>query len=304
MYVENVATWWQQEETRQPGRPLPAPYDNIHIGPDLSEYGMTKEDAWQYHAIINVSCSPCANFYPSRPSQKMHWIPIYELGVWNYSAFIQAVKTIDFHYQQGHRIYLHCLGGLQRSPMMAMVWLWCTQTKPYKWGKYDLRRDLTWEEAHALCYGYSKPEDYNESHGRDDATESSLEYFRATCPKNFNLFMARLKRNYEEKNCYAVCVNGYMGRLSNDRECRAPIQGYRLSYRLGEPWRKIKSKGRDLRDWWELLINGQKQVMIASSSYTTIDGDDVLRRIIRRLRDYANNRGTACKQRDDNRCCF
>lgn len=70
---------------------------------------MTEESAKSYDAIVNVSCSPCAYFHPAFPGQYMHWYPVNEMGEWSYGYFYWLVKVLDFHYEKGHKVYLHCL---------------------------------------------------------------------------------------------------------------------------------------------------------------------------------------------------
>ena len=114
--------WYNQLETKAKYRRMCDPFGNIYIGTDPTD-GFTKKDADFFDAIVNVSDSECAYFYPSKPDQKMHWFPINECGYWGYASFYYIKKVLDWHYDQGHNIYLHCHAGANRSPTMFVHWL-------------------------------------------------------------------------------------------------------------------------------------------------------------------------------------
>lgn len=122
MENQKPETWFQATEVKARGRKMRAPYDKIVIGCDPVD-GMTPEAARSFDAIVNVSCSPCAYFYPSFPGQYMHWYPINEMGQWPLSAFYWIKHVLDFHYERGHRVYLHCHAGAYRSPTFGTYWL-------------------------------------------------------------------------------------------------------------------------------------------------------------------------------------
>lgn len=120
--INKNANWFKYDENRIRRRQMPEPYSNIWIGSDPTD-GMTKETADSFDAIINVSCTECAFFYPSNPKQKMYWYPINESGHWGYGVFFFTKKILDFHHKKGDKIYLHCHAGIHRSPTIFIWWL-------------------------------------------------------------------------------------------------------------------------------------------------------------------------------------
>lgn len=130
-------TWFKSPEQRSAGTRMKAPYDKIVVGCDPVD-GFTEEAAKKYDAIVNVSCSPCAYFHPAFPGQYMHWFPINEMGYWGLAPFYWIKKVLDFHYEKGHTVYLHCHAGAYRSPTFAVYWL--------------VSRGHSLEEAYAIEY--------------------------------------------------------------------------------------------------------------------------------------------------------
>ncbi len=114
--------WHQADQIYVTPYRLQPPYDNIYVGPYPSD-GMTHEYAIQFDAIVNVSDSPDTYFEPARPNQSMHWYPVNEMGLWNLSYLYWLKKVMDYHYDKGHKIYLHCAAGAYRSPSAAVLWL-------------------------------------------------------------------------------------------------------------------------------------------------------------------------------------
>jgi hypothetical protein len=114
--------WWDQPETFTRGYSLLPPYGSITVGSDPLD-GMTKQDSQRYDAIINVSSSSCAVFQPARPDQRTYWFPIIEVGRWPVVYLVWLKEVLDFHYERGHKIYLHCHAGIFRSPSAALLWL-------------------------------------------------------------------------------------------------------------------------------------------------------------------------------------
>jgi hypothetical protein len=128
--------WFKAEKTEVRGYFMQAPYDKIFIGCRPTE-GMMKEEADKIDAIVNVSTEPLATFYPSRPDQRTYWYPVIEPGRWSIGYLCWLVRVMDFHYERGHQVYLHCHAGAFRSPSAAVLWL--------------ISRGHTQSEAAQLC---------------------------------------------------------------------------------------------------------------------------------------------------------
>lgn len=114
--------WFTAKERGVRCSRLREPYQNIFVGSDPLD-GMTEAEAKSFDAIVNVSCSPCAYFHPAFPGQAMHWYPINEIGAWGLGPFYWFKKVMDFHFDKGHRIYVHCHAGAYRSPTFTIFWL-------------------------------------------------------------------------------------------------------------------------------------------------------------------------------------
>ncbi len=99
-----------------------APYDKIYITPTPKD-GLTKATADSFDAIINVCHSPEVLFDPSRPDQRTYWYPLNECGEWSYAYFSYMFSVLDFHFEQGHKIIVHCHAGAYRSPSIVRQWL-------------------------------------------------------------------------------------------------------------------------------------------------------------------------------------
>lgn len=281
--------WYKQKETEARGRKCSAPYQNIVIGSDPLD-GMTTKVAESYDVIVNVSHSECAYFYPAYAGQRMYWIPVNEMGVWNYSAFVQFAKIMEFHHSKKHKIYVHCHAGAYRSPTMTMVWLRACQEMPYKFGRHNLKTQMSWEEAYRISRGETK-EEYKKEYTDTGKIPFRLRYFRGNMPPAFNEFVARLKANINSTYTYIACIEQYeRGPISKDREIRAKIQGWKTSAKISRflrsPYTKLKSKYNDFQEWFGLFKKGKKKIYLEKrrgySSSVTIEGDDFIRTQIRK----------------------
>lgn len=183
--------WFTADKDYAIGRPLPAPYDKIFIGCDPLD-GMTNETAKSYDAIVNVSCSECAYFSPAFAGQKMHWTPVNEMGQWSLAAFYYVKKVLDYHYERGDKVYLHCHAGAYRSPTMAIMWL--------------VSRGHSYEEAKSMEFRNKKYiEELKAKHyaDGDNAWQSSLRYpfYNNNIPKNLGELYYRM--NHKETFDYS-----------------------------------------------------------------------------------------------------
>lgn len=114
--------WFQHQETKVTPYRLQGQYSNIYVGETPTD-GMTQEYADQFDAFINVSDTVCESFAPSRPGQAMHFYPVNECGRWGYAYLYWLKKVMDYHFDAGHKIYLHCHAGAYRSPSAAVLWI-------------------------------------------------------------------------------------------------------------------------------------------------------------------------------------
>lgn len=295
----NPKTWYKQKKNGFRGAPCAAPYKNVFIGSDPLD-GMTVEKANSFDAIVNVSCSECALFYPSYDGQAMYWIPVNEMGVWNYSAFVQFIKVMNFHHKKKHKIYVHCHAGAYRSPTMTMIWMFI-KGSPLKYEERrevwklmgDDARNFEWNEAYRMAHGYTVPEYYD----KYEEDPYRLTYFRGNMPPNFEEFIARIKEAESNKRWseydwnYVGMLDGSCGPISKDREVRAKVQGWKTSEKIKRFFiYKPKSKWRDLKEWWKHLKQGKKQVVVRrsynSASRTTaiLETEDLLRTVIRHFK--------------------
>lgn len=165
---------------------LAAPYDNIWIGSDPRD-GMTPETANSFDAIINVSDTPCALFYPARPDQRTYWIPLNEMGYWGYAAYFAFAHIMDFHYAKGHKIITHCHAGAYRSPYMTMSWL--------------ISRGHTPEEAIAI---YENNPKYMEKYRQESHFQWRLKRLTSdpdNTPARLKEFYERLRNSQYDTEC-------------------------------------------------------------------------------------------------------
>jgi hypothetical protein len=114
--------WHDQPKTFARWYQLKAPYDNVYVGCDPLD-GMTRHDASTFHAIVNVSSTACALFEPAGDWQRTYWFPIIEMGRWPLVFLPWLREVLNYHHNQGHKIYLHCHAGAFRSPSTALLWL-------------------------------------------------------------------------------------------------------------------------------------------------------------------------------------
>lgn len=101
-----------------------SPYSNVTVGPAPLNY-MDVETASKYNVFINVAENSEYSLLKNREgiTQKCLWFPIDETTSWNEISINNSVKALDFHYNEGSKVYLHCNKGVNRSPSIAMIWL-------------------------------------------------------------------------------------------------------------------------------------------------------------------------------------
>ncbi len=104
---------------------LSKPYDNFSVGahPGL---GMDMETAKKFDIFVNISETPDYNLdilKRPRPDVVCHWQIVPELEYWGYLPFHFTKVIMDDAYKRGKRLYLHCAGGTNRSPSLAIAWV-------------------------------------------------------------------------------------------------------------------------------------------------------------------------------------
>jgi hypothetical protein len=73
-----------------------------------------------YDVILNVSDNPVYGLNIDTP--KIYWFPINEFGSWSYSAFYWFTNLMDFYIKENKKIYIHCLAGAHRSPIITYIY--------------------------------------------------------------------------------------------------------------------------------------------------------------------------------------
>lgn len=120
---DKTKPWYDQAEDICRVRALKhEKYTNIYISSDPRD-GMTKATADSFDAILNVSCTQCVQFEPSRIDQRNYWFPVNEMGYWTYNWLFYTKQVLDYHFEKGHKILVHCHAGAYRSPTTVLFWL-------------------------------------------------------------------------------------------------------------------------------------------------------------------------------------
>lgn len=174
--------WWGHPQNNITGRWVGGKFGNIYIGSNPMD-GMTKEFATQFDAFINVADRPLESLIQHYNSPSLHatyyWHPIAEAAPpWPYAAFFYCKRVLDYHFDRGHKIYIHCMAGLHRSPTMVLFWL--------------LTKGIPLEEGATLVE--ARAEDAKKLL---DTIQKNFE--RGTFPKNLMEFMQRMV-NWEDGN--------------------------------------------------------------------------------------------------------
>ena len=186
--------WWQHKKTKARKYKLSKPFENIWIGSDPQD-GYTPEDAHKFDAILNVSDSECAFFYPSRPGQRMYWSPLNEMGYWGYAHFFYTKKILDFHYDRGETVLVHCHAGAYRSVRTGIWWM--------------VSRGYTLEEAYALDWG----EPLDELRKKDHWEYSlNCDIIKGNTPKNLPKLYARMAASSQTYALGGLCLHGKDGK--------------------------------------------------------------------------------------------
>ena len=217
MNSRNPETWFLWEKDRIRPFWLKKPFDNIAIGPDPTD-GFSKDTAQIFDAVVNVSDSPCATFYPSRPDQKMYWYPINEVGRWGYGVFFWSKKVLDFHFDRKDLIYVHCHAGAHRSPAIVYWWLYsrgCSRSEaalrvyPNKQWKFDESGQLFKPEN-------EDPAVEEESQRRFDTFETDIE--RGHIPPKLKQFYQAMEDKNSDALAYYLTRNDF---INDSFECLA-----------------------------------------------------------------------------------
>src|SRR3989338_4090093 len=116
--------WYNSPTNRFLSLRMAVPYSQIVIGSSPVK-GMTLGTAQQFDAFINLTEDPLYSKSLEKPREKIryYWIPINKIGAWEYLPFYKSKQILDFHYEKGDSVYLHCENGINRSPSIAIGWL-------------------------------------------------------------------------------------------------------------------------------------------------------------------------------------
>lgn len=151
------------------------PYSQIVIGSDPTK-GMTLETAQQFDVFVNLTENPLYSLSSDKPrtDTKYYWVPINEKNFWGYDPFSKSKIILDFHYDEGHSVYLHCEFSANRSPSIVMGWL--------------ISRDHSLEEAALIASG-----------GNEELSKLNIDQFRKKIdqgfiPKNLSESFKRIKK--------------------------------------------------------------------------------------------------------------
>jgi hypothetical protein len=251
-----------------------APFDNIFITPTPRD-GWTKESADSFDAIINVSHSPEVLFDPSRPDQRTYWYPVNECGEWPYAYFALMFSILDHHYEQGHKIAVHCHAGAYRSPSIVRQWL------RYK--------------------GYSMEEAYNIAKGRVvDFSEDSTG-FKNYCmtqntkmgnlPPNFDKYIDLLRTKSDYDHNYITSIYNKEGMISWRPEVL--VRGHYFWGRIKDEIPVVKEYYRF--KWWlrgvkedvGRTLKGEEKIKLEEHCYRIQPATKGLALIIRKIRGKA-----------------
>lgn len=235
-----------------------APYDNIFIGSSPLDGVKSKKWANQFDAIVNVSCTEEALFEPSKQSQRTYWYPVNECGEWSYGFFVWAFKILDFHFEKGHKIYVHCHAGVYRSPSIVKWWLF------YK--------------GHGLEDSANIVDKTKMENRKDDLrmTHYSLfqNYILGNLPPNFQDFILRL-RNLKVRECsYTYTASLYDPKeVSKRPEVRTSvILDRKFWMNIKKPFYKIKRSFQYFVKYIQLRRNKMK-TFYTSKGYSIDMGD-------------------------------
>ena len=84
--------------------------------------GVPEIDLSKYDVVFNVSDSPEIEDIVDT-KRKVHWLPINEFGYWGYPTFYWLVHLMDNAVDRDLNIYLHCVAGMHRSPILGYLYL-------------------------------------------------------------------------------------------------------------------------------------------------------------------------------------
>jgi hypothetical protein len=83
----------------------------------------SETNSHKYDAIINVSDSPTEGLLGTKDC---FWYPINEMSNWGYGPFYWSKKVIDKCVWSNLYTLIHCDGGVCRSPLITVAWLYST----------------------------------------------------------------------------------------------------------------------------------------------------------------------------------
>lgn len=259
--------WYEHEETKCRIRPCMKPYNTIAISPSPLD-GMTKDMADTFDAIVNVSATVHALFEPSRPDQRTYWYPLNELGEWSYAYFAYMFRVLDYHYDKGDKILVHCAAGAYRSPSIVRQWL-----------RY---RGHQIEEAYHIANG--KVREWDDDHYKEYSLFQN--YKLGNLPPNFDWFLMRLRHNRDKNYSYMDSIDGEAGMISTRPEvlARGSYFRYRVKSHFFPELNALQSYFREKKDYIKRTLKGEQQFRYSKGFYRTTKAISGLPLLVRRLK--------------------
>jgi hypothetical protein len=160
----------------------------------------------------------------------MYWLPLNEMGYWGYSHFYATKKILDFHYERGDKILVHCHAGAYRSVKTVVWWL--------------VSRGHTYSGACSIELG------------NEVVKESEYDVEVGNTPKNLRELYSRMKR-FPTYGVQGLTHPGSEALIDKTSDVYSDYyRKHSLKCRLKAPWWTIKRKIRSIKDWWRRKRKG------------------------------------------------
>jgi protein-tyrosine phosphatase len=109
------------------------PYEFLNVGTNPLD-GMTLKTAQKYDIFLNVALESLYSHDAIKPKQntKYFHVPINEDNFWGYEPFLKTKIILDKAFEGGEKTYLHCHSGANRSPTIALFWIFSKEGNLYR----------------------------------------------------------------------------------------------------------------------------------------------------------------------------